>query len=97
MHVKLVLIVAPELEEELVDVLLEHPDVGGFTSSVVAGNGKAHNMSLAEQVTGRRKRLRFELVLAEASLAPVLEQLRTRIGANSVYWVESLLGFGKLA
>ncbi len=96
MNVKLVLIVAPELEEDLVDVLLGLPAVGGFTASVVAGNGKTQNMSLAEQVTGRRKRLRFELVLAETVLAEVLGRLRERIGGETVYWVEPLLDFGKL-
>lgn len=96
MNVKLVLIIAPELEEDLVDVLLGLPAVGGFTASVVAGNGKTQNMSLAEQVTGRRKRLRFELVLAEAVLAEVLGQLTERIGGETVYWVEPLLDFGKL-
>lgn len=96
MNVKLVLIVAPELEEDLVDVLLGLPAVGGFTASVVAGNGKTQNMSLAEQVTGRRKRLRFELVLAEAVLAEVLHELRQRVGSDTVYWVEPILDFGKL-
>ena len=96
MNVKLVLIVAPELEEDLVDVLLGMPAIGGFTASVVAGNGKQQNMSLAEQVTGRRKRLRFELVLDEPVLATVLDELRQRIAADTVYWVEPLLQFGKL-
>lgn len=96
MNVKLVLIVAPELEEDLVDVLLGLPAVGGFTACVVAGNGKQQSMSLAEQVTGRRKRLRFELVLAESALAEVLGELGRRIGADTVYWVEPLLDFGKL-
>jgi nitrogen regulatory protein PII len=96
MNVKLVLIVAPELEEDLVDVLLGLPAIDGFTASVVAGNGKQQNMSLAEQVTGRRKRLRFELVVAEVMLSEVLDELRQRVEGDTVYWVEPLLDFGKL-
>jgi hypothetical protein len=96
MNVKLVLIVAPELEEDLVDVLLGLTAVSGFTSGIVSGNGKQQNMSLAEQVTGRRKRLRFELVLDEAVLGNILGELRERIGGDTVYWVEPLLDFGKL-
>lgn len=96
MYVKLVLVVAPELEEDLVDLLLGLPAVDGFTASTVAGNGKQQNMSLAEQVSGRRKRLRFELVLDEQVLAAVLDELRQRVAGDTVYWVEPLLDFGKL-
>jgi len=96
MHAKLVLVIAPSLEEELVDQLLELPGVGGFTSFVVQGNGKQHNMSLAEQVAGRRRRLRFELVLDAGSIDGVLQRLRGCLGADTVYWVEQIASFGKL-
>lgn len=96
MHSKLVLVIAPGLEEELVDLLLEHPAVDGFTSCPVEGNGKQHNMSLAEQVAGRRKRLRFELIVETAQLAALLEALRIRLAPDTVYWVEAVDRFGKL-
>jgi hypothetical protein len=96
MNVKLVLVIAPELEEDLVDGLLGLAVVDGFTSVVVAGNGKQHNMSLAEQVTGRRKRLRVELILPQAALAQVLDELALRVGSEPLYWVEPVLDFGKL-
>ena len=96
MYAKLVLIIAPGLEEDLVDLLLELPAVDGFTSFVVQGNGKQQNMSLAEQVAGRRKRLRFELVLEAAKVDGLLLELRERLGGDSVFWVESLGSFGKL-
>lgn len=94
--VKLVLIVAPGLEEELIDLLLAHPAVDGFTGCSVYGNGKQQNMSLLEQVTGRRRRLRYELVLAAGHLAPVLGDLRGRLGPDSIYWVEPVADFGRL-
>jgi hypothetical protein len=96
MRAKLVLIIAPGLEEDLVDLLLALPAVDGFTSFVVQGNGKQQNMSLAEQVTGRRRRLRFELVLEAAKVDGLLRDLRERLGNDTVYWVETLSGFGKL-
>lgn len=96
MHAKLVLVIAPSLEEELVDQLLDLPEVGGFTSCVVQGNGKQHKMSLAEQVAGRRRRLRFELVLYADRIDDVLQRLRTILGADTVYWVEQIASFGKL-
>lgn len=96
MHAKLVLVIAPGLEEDLVDLLLELPDVGGFTSFVVQGNGKQQNMSLAEQVAGRRKRLRFELVVEADKVQGILRQLSACLGSDTVCWVESVSGFGKL-
>lgn len=96
MHSKLVLVIAPGLEEELVDLLLEQPAVSGFTSCAVEGNGNPQNMSLAEQVAGRRQRLRFELILETAQLDAVLQVLRGRLAADTVYWVEAVERFGKL-
>ncbi len=56
----LIMVASPNLEEMLVDVLLEMPEISGFTSSEVSGHG-AHGaaLSLMEQVTGRQKRIQF--------------------------------------
>lgn len=96
MRAKLVLIVAPSLEEELVDQLLQLPAVDGFTSFAVQGNGKQQSMSLIEQVSGRRKRLRFELVVEADKVDGILRQLYGCLGKDTVYWVEPVTGFGKL-
>lgn len=96
MYAKLVLIIAPQLEEELIDLLLEHPAVDGFSACTVYGNGASEHMSLAEQVAGRRKRLRFELVLEQAQVATLLTALAGQLGRDTVYWVEPVSEFGKL-
>jgi hypothetical protein len=96
MHSKLVLVIAPDLEEQLVDLLLEQPDVSGFTCVLVQGNGNPGKMSLAEQVSGRRRRLRIEVVLPTVAVAALLERLRGGLAPDTVYWIESVSGFGKL-
>jgi nitrogen regulatory protein PII len=96
MLAKLILNIAPQLEEEVVDALLALPVVVGFTCQQVYGSGKHSHMSLAEQVSGRRRRLQFELVLQESDVDAVLRQLRTQTGADSVFWVEPVSRFGKL-
>src|SRR5690606_13563824 len=57
----LVLNVPPELEEDLVDYLLTLEAVAGFTSFRVHGHGEHAHLSIAEQVAGRRARLRYEI------------------------------------
>lgn len=96
MHSKLVLVIAPDLEEELVTLLLEQPEVDGYTIVAVQGNGRPDNMSLAEQVIGRRRRLRLELVLQTAAVEPLLQLLRHHLPPDTVYWIEAITGFGKL-
>ncbi len=73
-HALLILIVAPRLEEVLVDFLLQQSAISGFTSTPVSGHGTGHlttRLSLVEQVTGRQSRVQFML---HAEL-PVLQDL----------------------
>ena len=96
MPAKLVLNISPELEEELVDALLSLDVVSGFTSMRVSGSGSHHHMSLAEQVTGRRNRVQFDLVIAETDVDTVLAQLAQQVGGDVVYRVEPVARVGKL-
>ena len=61
----LVLNTAPELEENLIDYLLSFEQVEGFTSYQVHGHGEHRNLSVTEQVTGRRKRSQYEICHCE--------------------------------
>jgi hypothetical protein len=97
MFSKLILNIAPAYEEELVDVLLSMDCVSGFTSLVVSGSGSHRHMSLAEQVTGRRKRVQFELILETADMDEALSQLCGQVPDDTVYHIEPVFRFGKLA
>lgn len=96
MNVLLVLLIDPALEEDLVDYLLGADDVSGFTSSDASGHGERGWMSIAEQVTGRRRRKRFELVLDEAGVQRVLNGLAEHVGRGIHYWYMPVGGSGRV-
>jgi hypothetical protein len=93
MYTLLVLNVAPDLEEELVDCLLELPEVNGFSTYQIHGHGYGGQMSVAEQVRGRRKRLRVEMIVEVDAVSRILAQVK-EVGATGLYWQQpaSILG-----
>lgn len=92
----LVLNTAPELEEEMVDYLLTRSHATGFTSYAVRGHGEQQHLTIAEQVTGRRNRVQFELILPEASVSNILAGLREHVGNDIFYWQHVLAGSGHI-
>lgn len=80
MNTLLTLNIALEQEDDLIDYLLEHDDLIGFTSWPVSGHGRLGFHTLAEQVTGRRKRIRVEILLDARLVPPLLESLSARVG-----------------
>ena len=96
MHTLLVLNINPELEEELIDYLLEKDCVSGFTSYQVHGHGHQVKMSIAEQVTGRRKRIQLELLVEVAEVDSILAGLASEVGLDIMYWQQPVSGIGRL-
>ncbi len=92
----LVLNIPPEIEEDLVDYLLSLESVPGFTSFRVHGHGEHSALSIAEQVTGRRARLRYELVLPEDQVESVLSGLKAEVGSDIIYWLQPVTKFGRI-
>lgn len=92
----LVLNIPPELEEDLVDYLLSRPSVTGFTSFRVHGHGEHTALSVAEQVTGRRGRVRFEVVLPAVEVAGVLAGLKAGVGRDIIFWEQPVSNFGRI-
>jgi len=97
MHTLLVLNINPELEEELIDYLLELDSVSGFTSYHVNGHGHHASLSIAEQVTGRRKRTQLELLVEVAAVESILAGLASEVGRDIVYWQQPVNGQGRLS
>lgn len=95
MKTLLVLNLSPELEEDMVDYLLAQGDVGGFTSYHTRGHGQHADMSLAEQVSGRRKRLQFEIFTEEARAAELLAGLAENVGKDILYWQQPISNIGR--
>jgi len=92
----LVLNIPPELEEDLIDYLLSLESVTGFTSYETRGHGSDVTLSIAEQVSGRRKRLRFELVIEGEEIQSLLDGLSTEVGKDIAYWEQAIENIGHI-
>lgn len=96
MQTLLVLNINPELEEDMVDYLLEQECITGFTSYPVHGHGAFPNMSVAEQVSGRRKRLQLEIMLDKSEMDIILRKLKKEVGTDIVYWEQTIANHGRI-
>jgi len=81
--------IPPSLEEMMVDSLLMLEAEHGFSSfQVHAHHHDNKGLSLAEQVTGRQKRTRFQMYVPVQELPELLAQLRREFeGSGIQYWV----------
>jgi len=96
MDTLLIINAKPEVEDELVDYLMELDCVSGFTSYEVRGHSRHGHMSLAEQVSGRRKRIQIELLMLAADVPEVLANIAARVGTDIVHWQQPVRGFGRI-
>lgn len=86
----LILIVSPNLEETLVDLLLQQKAISGYTTSNVSGHGTGQgelNMSLIEQVTGRQKRVQFMLHAALPVLHKLIADLKDKFQNADIHYI----------
>lgn len=81
--------VPPGLEEETVDCLLMLESEYGFSSFPVNSHDhKNEGLSLVEQVSGRQKKIRFQMYVPEDGLAQLLDQLKDEFSGSGIkYWV----------
>jgi hypothetical protein len=81
--------VPPSLEESIVDCLLTLESEHGFSSFPVNSHDhRNEGLSLTEQVTGRQKKIRFQMYVPEQGLAALLAQLRAEFSGSGIkYWV----------
>jgi len=90
------LTVPPAMEETLVDWLLQSATHTGFSSYPVNGHSsREEGLTLAEQVAGRKKQIRFQMHIAQTDVPVFLENLkRDFAGAGLHYWVLPLADAG---
>ncbi|MDD1611675.1 MAG: DUF3240 family protein [Methylococcaceae bacterium] len=88
--------VPTSLEEVIVDCLLTFESEHGFSSfPVYSHDHRNEGLSLAEQVSGRQKRLRFQMYVEEEVLSALLARLREEFsGAGIRYWVMPVIDNG---
>ncbi len=84
------------LEEAIVDSLLMLEEELGFSSLIVNSHHHENKgLSLAEQVTGRQKQLRFQMYIDKQGLAPLIEQLKEEFSGSGIqYWVLPVIDNG---
>lgn len=92
------LVVSPMIEDAIVDLLLEHDGVSGFTSYPINGHGASiHSLTPAEQVTGRQRQILFQTYLDSAQINDVILQLEKAFSGSGIhYWVMPLLSAGRI-
>lgn len=97
---KLTLAFPPAVEAQLVRFLLERrPALPGFTTIAAGGHGADFaTASIEEQVRGLVKRRLLLLVLPAESVPGLVTALCQAIpNPHVTWWVEPVLGFGRLA
>jgi hypothetical protein len=91
--------IPPSLESQLVDWLLSQNGGTGFSSAIVHGHSTRHDhLSIAEQVSGRQKRVQFQVQISGSRLNGFLRTLESEFaGADLHYWVTPVIAGGHLA
>lgn len=96
--VTVTLTLAPALEERIIDWLLGRQDVetfAGYTSYAHGSTGG--DLSVAEQVSGRRRRVEIRVELQAEALDAWLAELAEEFGGADVsYFVAPILRSGRL-
>lgn len=89
-RVTITLNVAPTFEERIVDWLLECDVAPGFTSYSAYGHGaRQEELSLAEQVSGRQRRIEFRIELPRGSLESFIAALAPSFAGTDLYFFVS--------
>jgi hypothetical protein len=94
-------LVAPDsLEDDLLDVLLAHPEwAAGFTLLRAEGHSLlTADASAQERVRGRARRVALQIVLDPEQARALLTSLGRRLPKPEVaWWLTPVLDFGRLA
>ena len=98
-QVLIVITSPPSLESQIVDWLLSQDGGTGFSSATVHGHSTEHDhLSIAEQVSGRQRRVQFQVRISTTRFDDFLAALEAEFnGADLHYWVVPLLAGGHLA
>lgn len=81
--------VAPSLEEALVDCLLSLDWRQGFSSFPANVHGQAsQGLSLAEQVAGHQRKIRFQMYVEKQHISALLTKLKADFAGSGLhYWL----------
>lgn len=88
------------LAEEVLDLLLAHPEwVDGFTVAQAEGFGRQVQLpSVMEQIRGRARRCQVSVLMRQVHTAPLLAALRLAFPhPQAAWWITPLTTFGRFA
>lgn len=93
------LICPPVVEEKMLDMLLDSDDNAIFTSVPVHSHGTAHGrLSTQEQVMGRSRSTRIQILLGEDAMARLLERIKNEFAGTGIrYWATPVACEGEIA
>ncbi len=94
----LMIFAPPSVEETMVDWLLEHDEIEGFSSAEAYGHGvRATGMSLLEQVAGRQRRVQFMICTRHEIAQHLVGDLRKKFtGVGLHYFIVPVQESGRL-
>lgn len=86
------------LEEAMVDCLLTFESAQGFSSFPVnAHDHRNRGLSVAEQVTGRQRKMRFQMYIGKEQLAELVGKLKAEFSGTGLhYWIVPVLEHGEI-
>lgn len=90
--------VSPTLEEAMVDCLLTFETAQGFSSFPVnAHDHRNRGLSVSEQVTGRQRKMRFQMYIDKDHLQALLAKIKSEFAGTGLhYWVVPVLEHGEI-
>ncbi len=88
--------VPPSLEEVVVDCLLTFEAEAGFSSFPVnAHDHRNEGLTIAEQVSGRQKKIRFQMYVPESRVDAFISKLKAELSGTDIhYWVLPIIAKG---
>ncbi|MEY4720180.1 MAG: hypothetical protein RL563_2798 [Pseudomonadota bacterium] len=90
--------VPPALEEAMVDCLLTFETAQGFSSFPVnAHDHRNQGLSIAEQVTGRQRKMRFQMYIDKQHVSALMTKIKSEFAGTGLhYWVVPVIEHGEI-
>lgn len=95
----LTMIVPKSLEEEVIDLMLAHPEwVSGFSVTQTEGTGRSVRFrTVGEHVRGRSRRVQLQLVISQEDARSLLDAVHAAFPRREIaYWMTPVIEFGRL-
>jgi hypothetical protein len=94
----LMAIIAEDIKDDLIDALIQLPEISGFNLQSIDGYSREHGQyDLREQVAGFRRLCRIEVIHSKQQEAKLLDALSTIASASPTrYWIMPIQASGHL-